>query len=68
MDRKNGQKGALTIEASISYSIFLMIIVTILYIMRIVYAYGLMQHAVSQTAKELSMYAYLYQVRSEERV
>ena len=62
MDRKNGQKGALTIEASISYSIFLMIIVTILYIMRIVYAYGLMQHAVSQTAKELSMYAYLYQV------
>lgn len=56
------RKGALTIEACISYSIFLMVIVTMLYIMRIVYVYGLVQHAVSQTAKELSMYTYLYQV------
>lgn len=62
MKRKKKQKGVLTIEASISYSIFLMVIVSILYIMRIVYVYGLMQHAVSQTAKELSMYSYLYQV------
>lgn len=57
-----GEKGALTIEASISYPIFLMIIVTMLYIMRIVYVHGLIQHAVSQTAKELSMYTYIYQV------
>ena len=62
MRRKKGQQGVLSIEASISYSVFLMIIVTILYIMRIVYVYGLIQHAVSQTAKELSMYSYLYQV------
>ena len=57
---KKRQKGVLTIEASISYSIFLMIIVTLLYLMRVVYAYGLVQHAVSQTAKELSMYTYVY--------
>lgn len=56
------KKGVLTIEACISYTIFLMIIVSMLYIMRIVYAYGLIQHAVSQTAKELSMYTYIYQV------
>lgn len=56
------EKGALTIEASITYPIFLMIVVTILYVMRIVYAYGLIQHAASQTAKELSMYTYIYQV------
>ncbi len=62
MKKQNGNRGALSIEASISYSIFLMIIVTILYIMRIVYAYGLMQHAVSQAAKELSMYTYIYQI------
>lgn len=62
MKRRKDEKGVLSIEASISYSIFLMIIVTILYIMRIVYVYGLIQHAVSQTAKELSMYSYLYQV------
>lgn len=62
MKRLRENKGALTIEASISYSVFLMIIVTILYLMRIVYAYGLVQHAVGQTAKELSMYTYVYQV------
>ena len=38
-----------------------MVLVTVLYIMRIVYAYGLIQHAVCQTAKELSMYSYVYQ-------
>ena len=37
---KQREKGALSIEASISYSIFLMVLVTVLYIMRIVYAYG----------------------------
>lgn len=62
MAEKRNKKGVLSIEASISYSIFLMLIVTILYIMRIVYVYGLVQHAVGQTAKELSMYSYLYQV------
>ena len=62
MKREQRQKGALTIEASISYSIFLMVIVTMLYLMRIVYTYGLIQHAVSQTAKELSMYSYMYYV------
>lgn len=63
-----GKSGALSIEASISYSIFLMVIVTMLYIMRIVYAYGLIQHAVGQTAKELSMYTYLYQVSGMEEI
>lgn len=62
MKAMRGKKGSLTIEASISYPIFLMVIVTMLYIIRIVYTYGLVQHAVSQTAKELSMYTYIYQV------
>lgn len=62
MKSTKNRKGSLTIEASISYSVFLMVIVTILYIMRIVYAYGLIQHAAAQTAKELSMYTYIYQV------
>ena len=56
------EKGSLTIEASMVYPLFLMIIVTILFLMRIVYTYGLIQHAVSQTAKELSMYSYIYQI------
>lgn len=59
---KKDDKGVLTVEATISFTIFMMVILTILFIMRIVYAYALVQHAVSQTAKELSMYTYLYQV------
>lgn len=60
--KKRDCKGALTLEASIAYPFFLMVIVTFLYIIRIVYTYGLIQHAVSQTAKEISMYSYICQV------
>lgn len=62
MRKRKQRKGVLTIEASIAYSIFLIVIVTILYIMRIVYTYGLIQHAAAQTAKELSQYTYIYQI------
>lgn len=56
MLKKN--KGSLTVEACISVTIFLMVFITILYIMRIVFAYGLVQHALNQTAKEFSTYSY----------
>lgn len=52
----------LTVEACISFTIFMMVVLTLMFIMRIVYTYGLIQHAAAQTAKELSMYTYLYQV------
>ncbi len=56
------EKGSLTVEACISLTMFLMVFVTILYIMRIVFAYGIMQHALNQTAKEFSTYSYYYAV------
>lgn len=55
-------KGSLTVEACLSLTIFLMVFVTILYIMRIVFAYGIMQHALNQAAKELSTYTYYYAI------
>ena len=55
-------KGALTVEACISLTMFLMVFVTILYIMRLVFAYGIIQHALNQTAKEFSTYSYYYAV------
>lgn len=55
-------KGSLTVEACISLTIFLMVFITILYIMRIVFAYGIVQHALNQTAKEFSTYTYYYAV------
>ena len=62
MSKKNTERGVLTVEATIAYTIFMMVIMNILLLMRIVYVYALVQHAASQTAKELSMYSYLYQV------
>jgi len=61
-ERQKNSSGVLTVEATIAYTIFMMLILTILFIMRIVYAYALIQHATCQTAKELSMYSYLYQI------
>ncbi len=55
-------KGSMTIEACISLTIFFMVFVTILYIMRIVFAYGIVQHALNQTAKEFSTYSYYYAI------
>jgi hypothetical protein len=62
LKKKIGSKGVLTVEACISFTIFMMVILTILFIMRIVYVYALIQHATMQTAKELASYSYLYQV------
>lgn len=59
---KKREKGSLTVEACIALTIFFMIFITILYIMRIVFAYGIMQHALTQTAKEFSTYSYYYAI------
>ena len=60
MERNN--KGSLTVEACLSLTIFLMVFLTILFLMRIVFAYGMIQHALNQTAKEFSGYSYYYAI------
>jgi hypothetical protein len=50
----------LTVEACIAFVAFAMIMFTILFLIRIVYTYGIIQHSVTQTAKELASYSYLY--------
>lgn len=56
------EKGSLTVEACLSLTVFIMVFMTILYIMRIVFAYGIVQHALNQTAKEFSSYSYYFSV------
>lgn len=62
MDKNKREQGVLTVEACISFTIYMMVILTILFLMRIVYVYGLIHHATAQTAKELATYTYLYHV------
>lgn len=55
-------KGSLTVEACISFTVFMMLLLTMFYIIRIVYVYGVIQHSITQSAKEISGYSYIYQV------
>lgn len=66
MREKN--KGVLTIEACLSFTCFAMIMFTILFLMRIVYTYEVIQHSITQTAKELSTYSYLYKATGADEI
>jgi len=55
-------KGSLTVEACLSLTVFLMVFMTILYVLRIVFAYEIVQHSLNQAAKEFSTYSYYYAV------
>lgn len=59
---KKNSKGTLTIEACIAYTCFAMIMFTLLFLIKIIYTYGVVQHAINQVAKEFASYSYLYSV------
>ena len=57
MNKKN--KGSLTVEASLSLIIFIFAFLSILYLCKFAKAQIILQHAVNQTAKEISQYSYI---------
>lgn len=59
MDFKS-EDGAVIIEATISLSVFMFLIVTVLTIVNICYVQSKMSIAINETAKEISQYSYLY--------
>lgn len=58
--RQKSESGAITVEATISLSTFMLLIVTILTIMNICIAQARIAYAINATAKEISQYSYLY--------
>lgn len=52
-------KGSLTVEASLSLIIFIFAFLSILYLCKFAKAQVVLQHAVNQTAKEISQYSYI---------
>ena len=52
-------KGSLTVEASLSLIVFIFAFLSILYLCKFAKAQVVLQHAVNQTAKEISQYSYL---------
>lgn len=58
--RLKSESGAVTVEATISLSAFMLLIVTILTIINICIAQARISYAINTTAKEISQYSYLY--------
>lgn len=56
-----GRQGAsVTVEACIAFTTFAVIMLTILFLIRIVFVYELVQHQINMAAKELASYSYIY--------
>ncbi len=52
-------KGSLTVEAAIVLPMFLMAILSVVYIVKIIFIHESIQYALSETANEMATYAYL---------
>ena len=58
MDRK----GLLTVEAAITIPVFICVIASIIFFIKIIYVQEIMQHAIAETANEISTYSYIYSI------
>lgn len=58
--KKNRERGAIVVEATISLSVFIFVIFTILSVVNIYYVQAKMNIALTMAAKEISQYSYLY--------
>lgn len=60
--RPKHSKGSITVEAAIVVPVFICIIMSIVLLIRVVYIQGVMQHAINETAREISTYSYIYSI------
>lgn len=60
--RNRRSNAVITVEASIAFTVFTIVFLTILFLIRIVYVYGLVQHQINMAAKEIAAYSYIYGV------
>lgn len=56
------RKGSMTVEASIVLPIFISVIITIAFFVKIVYVHELIQHSITETADQMASYAYIYHI------
>ena len=60
MIHMNRQRGSITLEGAISTIVLMAVILTFSSFMKIVHVHGVVQHALIQTASEISQYSYFY--------
>jgi len=58
----NREKGSLTVEAALTLPIFIFVIISIAFLIKIAYVQEVIQHAIGETATEISTYSYILSV------
>lgn len=58
----NGKRGSITVEASIVLPIFICVIISIVFFIKVVITHEIIQHAITETAHELSTISYIYHI------
>jgi hypothetical protein len=56
------RKGTLTLEAALVLPLLLCVFLSIVFIIKAVYAYGLVNHALNETASEIASASYIYHI------
>lgn len=61
--RKNKDStGAMTLEAALVVPLVLCVFLSVVFIIRAIYTYGLIQHAINETASEIASSCYIYHI------
>lgn len=55
-------KGSITVEASIILPIFISAVLTIAFLIKLVYIHEVIQHAINETAGQMASYSYFYHI------
>lgn len=61
-NKKGNTRGSVTIEASIVLPFFLCVVITVAFFIKVIYTHEIIQHALNQTANEISQLSYIYHI------
>lgn len=59
-NREENEKGMIVVEAVLTFTVFIMVVVAIIYLINIFIVHNKVQFAINSTAHELASYSYLY--------
>jgi hypothetical protein len=62
------EKGSITVETAVVFPFFIMIVLTIAFFIKIVYAHQVINYALYQAADEMASYSYIYSVSGFEKL
>lgn len=64
----NLRKGSVTVEAAIALPVFLCVVISLVFLIKVVYTYELIQHALIETADEIASAGYIYRISGIQEV